>query len=89
MKEYFYDVGGNHNIVILACDRGDLDILKFFIKNGLIVKVQGYLSLLPSIINMILVLYEYSHVSINSIYLPYKNIHIVLAMVIVTFLIMV
>ena len=34
MKESFYDVSLNHNIVILACWKGNLDVVKFLIKNG-------------------------------------------------------
>ena len=41
MKECFYDVCVNHNIVVLACERGHLDIVKFLIENGAEVNKEG------------------------------------------------
>ena len=41
MKECFYDVCVNHNIAVLACGEGHLDIVKLVIENGADVNKEG------------------------------------------------
>ena len=40
IKEHFYELGGDHTILILACNLGYSDLLKFLMENGADVNIE-------------------------------------------------